>query len=97
MKSSASRSTPISFHGEGEFRHTPDPFLCDYDVTQFQTWIRKNYTSPEDLNTAWNLYEVGFHPDPFKTWQDVNRYITAMAKEATSISDPSSVGAPSAE
>ena len=73
-----------AFLGEGEearFRHTPDPFLREYDVPLFRAWLRKRYASPEELNAAWNLYEVGLQPGPFKTWEDVDRYTAAMAKE----------------
>ncbi|MCU0245449.1 MAG: beta-galactosidase trimerization domain-containing protein [Bryobacter sp.] len=75
-----------SFLGEDEsFRHTPDPILREYDVPRFRAWLRKNYESIDAINKAWNLFEPGHVPDPFKTWDDVDRYVAAMAKEENSL------------
>jgi beta-galactosidase len=62
----------------GAWRHTPDPFLRDYDVPRFSQWLRRTYKDPEAVNRSWNLYEPGHVPDPFKTWAEVDAGVVSM-------------------
>ncbi len=57
------------------FRHTPDPFCRAEDAPSFKKWLREHYARPEEINTAWNLYEVGIHPEPVGSWEDVSRLV----------------------
>ncbi len=63
------------------FQHTPDPFVHKDDVPRLQKWLRSNYASPEEINQAWNLYEVGIEPRPFKSWDDVDRAVGMLARQ----------------
>lgn len=65
----------------GAFRHTPDPYLQDFDTTFFKTWLRDNYRTPRDVATAWNQYEVGIDTKPFVTWIDVDKGVDQMAQQ----------------
>lgn len=66
---------------EGDFRHTPDPFLRPADIPHFQRWLRAAYKSPEEIALAWNQYEVGFESEPVKTWEDVDRLVASLARQ----------------
>jgi beta-galactosidase len=70
---------------EGAFQHTPDPHLRLSDVPHFKKWLRGNYRTPEELNQAWNLYEVGISPSPFESWDDVDGYLDRMAGESNDL------------
>jgi len=72
--------SPIPGAAEG-FRHTPDPFLRAGDIPHFKEWLRANYKSPEEINDAWNLYEVGISPSPFAGWSGVNEEVLRLAEE----------------
>lgn len=69
----------------GGFRHTPDPMLRGADVPFFKQWLRERYRSPELINDAWNLYEVGITPGPVRSWEDVDRAVDALAKEENTL------------
>jgi beta-galactosidase len=73
-----------NFLGEtGSYEHTPDELLRASDVPRFRAWLRKNYKSVEDLNRAWNLYEVNHVPAPFKTWEDVDKGVDFVFRQPT--------------
>ncbi len=73
-------------HGEFPgFRHTPDPFLPKEDVALFQQWLRRNYKSADHLAQAWNEYEIGIDPKPFRTWEDADRAVADLASQANSL------------
>ncbi len=75
-----------SFLAEDEgFRHTPDPLFRAHDVEPFKKWLRSRYATPLEINDAWNLFEVGITPAPFRTWQQVDQYVEALAKEENSL------------
>ncbi len=56
-------------------RHAPDPYCRPEDVADFQRWLRSTYHALEAVNTAWNVYEVGVTPAPFRTWEELDRWV----------------------
>lgn len=70
---------------EGKWRHTPDPILRDYDVARFQQWLRRNYKDPEEVNQAWNLWEPAHVPDPFKSWDDLDRGVVGIQRQSAGL------------
>lgn len=90
------RQIPVMVRGEGRpqksapatpesFRHTPDPYLRAADVVHFQKWLRENYRSPAEIADAWNQWEVGFGEQPVKSWEDVDRLVETMARQADNL------------
>ena len=52
------------------YRHKADQYLRQSDLPQFRSWIKKKYSTIEELADAWNQYEVGISGDPYKSWAD---------------------------
>jgi len=65
-----------------QFAHTPDPYLPAADVPHFQKWLRDHYRSPAEVADAWNEYEIDIDAHPFRTWEELDRVVAAMAGEA---------------
>ena len=58
------------------FKHTPDTKLYDFEEEEFKKWVRKKYSSIEELTKAWNQYEVGISKgdlQPYKSWDDFEK------------------------
>ena len=63
------------------FRHTPDPYLRPGDAAHFKKWLRETYKSPDEVTQSWNLLEVGITPQPFRSWEDVDKTVDMLADQ----------------
>lgn len=63
------KKNPAEYTGKVYF-HEPDAFLRPEDEKPFKEWVKKQYSTIEELTKAWNQYEVGIKKDPYKTWKD---------------------------
>ncbi|MFP4511042.1 MAG: beta-galactosidase trimerization domain-containing protein [Spirochaetaceae bacterium] len=50
-----------------------DPVLRDDAVPAFKAWVRRQYTTIEDLAVAWNQYEVGICDNPYTSWEEFEK------------------------
>ncbi|MCX6626690.1 MAG: hypothetical protein NTW28_03550, partial [Candidatus Solibacter sp.] len=51
------------------------------DAARFSVWLRQKYRSAEEVADAWNEYEVGISGQPFRTWEQMDATVVAMAAE----------------
>ncbi|MBC8035093.1 MAG: beta-galactosidase trimerization domain-containing protein [Chitinophagaceae bacterium] len=55
------------------YKHSADAYLRPTDIRLFRQWIKEKYQSIDNLAKAWNLYEVGITPLPYKSWDDFDK------------------------